>query len=70
MHVQLSDASLVDDLLAFLRSVQCVAVADAAGTISVSIPALVREDATRRELDLYLQVWRVTHPDVEVRLLP
>jgi hypothetical protein len=70
MHVQLSDASLVDDLLAFLRNVQCVAVADAAGTISVSIPDLVREDATRLELDLYLRVWRVTHPDVAVRLLP
>jgi hypothetical protein len=42
----------------------------AAGTISVSIPALVRKDAIRRELDLYLRVWRVTHPDVEVRLLP
>jgi hypothetical protein len=69
MHVQLSEPTLADDLLRFLRKLQCVAVADAAGTISVSIPDLVPEDA-RLELGLYLGVWRVMHPDVEVRLLP
>jgi hypothetical protein len=69
MHVQLSEPSLVDDLIAFLRNLQCVVVADAGGTISVSIPDLVPEDA-RLELGLYLGVWRVMHPDVEFRLLP
>ena len=69
MHVELSEPALVDDLLAFLRNLQCVAVADAAGTISVSIPDLVPEDA-RLELGIYLGVWRVMHSDVEVRLLP
>lgn len=70
MHVQLSEPSLVDDLLAFLRNVRCVAVADAGGNISVSIPDVVPEDVKRLELDLYLRVWRVMHPDVAVRLLP
>ena len=69
LHVELSEPSLADDLLAFLRNLQCVAVADAAGTISVSIPDLVPEDA-RLELGIYLGVWRVMHSDVEVRLLP
>ncbi|CAN5315054.1 hypothetical protein BH18ACT14_BH18ACT14_13450 [soil metagenome] len=70
MHVHLSDPSLVDDLLAFLRDRQCVAVADPAGRIFVSIPESAREDAARLEVGLYLQVWRASHPDVDVRLLP
>ena len=69
MQVQLSEPSLVDDLLPFLRKLQCVVVADAAGTISVTIPDLVPEDA-RVELGIYLGVWRVMHPDVQIRLLP
>jgi hypothetical protein len=69
MQVQLSEPSLVDDLLPFLRKLQCVVVADAAGTISVSIPDLVPEDA-RVELGIYLGVWRVMHPDVQIHLLP
>jgi hypothetical protein len=70
MHVHLSDPSLVDDLLAFLRTRQCVALTDPAGRIAVSIPAATRKDAARLELDLYLQVWRVTHPGVDVHLAP
>lgn len=58
MQVQFSEPSLVDDLLPFLRKLQCVVAADDAG-----------EDA-RLELGLYLGVWRVMHPDVEIRLLP
>ena len=70
MHIHLSDPSLVDDLLAFLRTRQCVAVVDPAGKIAVSIPDSTREDAARLELGLYLQVWLGTHPDVDVVLLP
>jgi hypothetical protein len=70
MHVHLSDPSLVDDLLAFLRTRQCVAVVDPAGRIAVSIPDSTREDAARLELGLYLQVWLGAHPDVDVVLLP
>jgi hypothetical protein len=69
MHVHLSDPSLVDDLLAFLRTRQCVAVVDPAGRIAVSIPDSTREDAARLELGLYLQVWRADHPGVDVVLL-
>ena len=70
MHIHLSDPSLVDDLLAFLRTRQCVALTDPAGRITVSIPESPRKDAARLELDLYLQVWRVTHPGVDVLLAP
>jgi predicted SAM-dependent methyltransferase len=69
MHVHLSDPSLVDDLLAFLRTRQCVAVVDPSGRIDVSIPDSTREDAARLELGLYLQVWLGSHPDVDVVLL-
>jgi hypothetical protein len=69
MYVHLSDPSLVDDLLAFLRTRQCVVVTDPAGRIAVSIPESTREDAARLELDLYLQVWRAIHPGVEVLLV-
>jgi hypothetical protein len=68
MHVHLSDPSLVDDLLAFLRTRQCVAVVDPAGRIDVSIPDSTRDDAARLELGLYLQVWLGSHPDVDVVL--
>ena len=66
MRIRLSDPSLVDDLLAFLREKKCVAEQTSADTLDISLPEAGRADAARLELDLYLRVWEATHPGVHV----
>jgi hypothetical protein len=66
MRIKVSDPSLVDDLLAFLQDKQCVAEQTSADTLAVSLPEARRADAAALELDLYLSVWKTTHPGVHV----
>ena len=69
LRVKLSDPSLVDDLVDFLRRSGCVAQPAEETIVSVSIPKSLREDAAELELDLYLRVWEATHPEAEARRL-
>jgi hypothetical protein len=69
LRVKLSDPSLVDDLVDFLRLLGCVAQPAEEAIVSVSIPKSLREDAAELELDLYLRVWEATRPEAEARRL-
>jgi hypothetical protein len=62
MRIRLSDPSLVDDLLMFLRERQCVVEPASEDTLDVELPAAMRSDAAALELQLYLRVWEATHP--------
>jgi hypothetical protein len=62
MRIRLSDPSLVDDLLTFLQSKQCVAEHTGANTLYVEPPSLPIARAGLLELDLYLRVWETLHP--------
>jgi hypothetical protein len=63
LKIRLSEPSLADDLLGFLRSKQCVAEHLSETTFSVEPPALPVAKAGLLELDLYLHVWDVLHPE-------
>ncbi|HEY8406856.1 MAG TPA: hypothetical protein VIK66_02660 [Gaiellaceae bacterium] len=58
MRLQLRDAAYTDRLAAFLRSVGQEPAVSAPDTLEVEVdPA---------ELDVYLRVWQVLHPDADV----
>jgi DNA-nicking Smr family endonuclease len=57
-----------EELLEFLRRVECKARADGEGAVIVEVPDAADEQA-RLEVDLYLKAWLASHPDVEAHLL-
>ena len=61
LRLLLHDPDYTDRLAAFLRSVGQRPVLDGPGKLEVEAPG--------EELDAYLRVWRVMHPDVKVELL-
>jgi hypothetical protein len=63
LRIRLSDPSLADDLLEFLRSKECVAEHTGAETFYVEPPSLPVARAGLLELDLYLRVWDSLHPE-------
>ncbi len=65
MQLFLRDPSYTDRLAAFLTSVGRRAVVAAPDRVELDESA----DATQRlELEMYLGVWRVLHPDADVEL--
>ena len=62
MRLLLHDPSYTDRLTAFLRSVGQQPRVSESGEIEV--------DAPDEELDAYLRVWQVMHPDVAVQVSP
>jgi hypothetical protein len=60
LRLFLRDPDFTDRLVAFLRSVGQRPVVDG--------PGLIEVDAPNDELAAYLRVWRVMHPEVEVKL--
>jgi len=62
LRLLLHEPGFTDQLAAFLRSVGQRAL--------VSGPGRIEVDAPGDELDAYLRVWRVIHPDAEVVLAP
>ena len=60
MRLLLRDPDYTDQLVAFLRSVGQEPVVNGPGQIEV--------DAPSEELDAYLRVWRVMHPEVNIEL--
>jgi hypothetical protein len=69
VKVEISDPTLVEDLVHFLRRARCSAERSGPETLTVSLADSPSEDLARRELDAYLATWRVLHPDVRVRRL-
>ena len=65
MQLFLRDPSYTDRLAAFLTSVGRRAVVGAPNRVDIDELA---EDSQHLELELYLRVWRVLHPDAEVEL--
>ncbi|HYZ20463.1 MAG TPA: hypothetical protein VE615_13025 [Gaiellaceae bacterium] len=66
IHVQ-PDA--VEDLLAYLRRVNCKAEVGPDGIVVVEVPGAYGEEQARMELDLYLKAWQASRPDLEAHLL-
>ncbi len=62
MRLLLRDATDTERLAAFLRSVGQQPVVVASDTLDV--------DVDPAELDVYLRVWQVLHPDAEVTVQP
>jgi hypothetical protein len=60
LRLLLRDPDYTDRLVAFLRSVGQGPVVNRPGEIQV--------DAPSEELDAYLRVWRVMHPEAKVEL--
>jgi hypothetical protein len=58
-----------EELLEFLRRVNCEAHADGEGAVVVEVPEALGEAQARLEIDLYLKAWQASRPDVEAHLL-
>jgi hypothetical protein len=75
MVVRLSDASLAEKFLGYLRRADCVAnlgdvEAHAEGiAVQVEVPAAYDENQARMEVDLYLRVWEAVHPGSGAEIL-
>jgi hypothetical protein len=75
MVVRLSDASLAEKFLGYLRRADCVAnlgdvEAHAEGiAVQVEVPAAYDDNQARMEVDLYLRVWEAVHPGSGAEIL-
>ena len=69
MKILLSDADYLDDLIAYLFTVGCIVEQIGPNLVEVSKLSSVRHDQARMEIDLFLQAWKASHPEVAVRLL-
>lgn len=65
MQLHLRDPSYTDRLAEFLASVGRPATVLAPGRVDIEEHD---EDPHRLEVELYLRVWRVLHPDADVEL--
>jgi hypothetical protein len=75
VHVRLSDPSLADAFVAFLRRSDCVVepgeVAPHEGGIAVAVrvPQAYNQEQARLEVALYLRVWEALHPGSGAQVL-
>ncbi len=69
MKILLTDAALLNELIAYLVNEGCVVEQVGPNLVEVSRLASVRHDQAKLDLDLFLQAWRASHPEAEVRLL-
>jgi hypothetical protein len=65
MQLFLRDPAYTDRLAAFLTSVGRRAVVAAPDRVHLDETA---DDSLRLEVEMYLRVWRVIHPDADVEL--
>ena len=68
MRIQVHPAAQ-EELLEFLRRVNCEARADGDEAVIVEVPDALGHDQARLEVDLYLKAWQASRPDVEAHLL-
>ncbi len=69
MKILLSDAAYLGDLTAYLFSVDCIVEQIGPNLVEVSRLSSIRHDQARMEIDLILEAWKSSHPEVAVRLL-
>jgi hypothetical protein len=69
VKILLSDAAFLDDLIAYLYSVGCIVDQVGPNLVEVSRLSSIRHDQARREIDVFLEAWKSTHPEVTVRLV-
>ena len=75
MFIRLSDPSLAEEFVGYLRRVDCVAdlgavQAHAEGiAVEVEVPKAYDDAQARMEVALYLRVWEAVHPGSGAELL-
>lgn len=75
MHVRLSDPSLAEEFLGFLRRAECIAdlgavQAHAEGiAVEVEVPQAYDDEQARMEVALYLRVWEAVQPGSGAEIL-
>lgn len=69
MKIRVHDAADLNGLIAFLEERDYVAEQVGPNTIEVSRLSSVRHNHVRMELDLFLQAWRLTHPDARAEFV-
>jgi hypothetical protein len=70
LRVSVTDVAHASDLVAFLGGTAYEAVQIAPDALAVRPPAALAEEIARMELEIYLRVWRRTHPGVGVEVAP
>jgi hypothetical protein len=68
MLIQLSNATLADDLCAHFRRSGFSAESVGGSLVEVSRPDAPDSEQARREVELHLRVWQATHPEASVEL--
>jgi len=68
MEIEVSDPSLVGDLLAFLDHAECQAEQASEKTVVATLPRALGPEA-ERELSLYLLVWQAMNPGALARIV-
>jgi hypothetical protein len=70
MRVYVSDRTLVEDLRAYLQRCNCVVYPRGAMEMDAVLPQRdVPPVYLRMELDAYLRVWRLMHPEADAVIL-
>ncbi len=69
MQIHVEEQNHLDDLLAFLRRIGCIALRVDGSTLEVHVPETTNERAERLELGAYLSSWQARHPEAETKLL-
>jgi hypothetical protein len=67
MQLRLSDPSYADRLATFLRSLGQTVLVAGPGELEIALDA---SPTTRKELEIYLRVWKVLYPDADVQADP
>jgi hypothetical protein len=67
LRIQVSDATLTDGLVDFLRRRECRVERVDRDVIQLEAHATLGPEQARLELDLLLRVWQSLHPGVELR---
>jgi hypothetical protein len=66
MRLSINNRAHLRSLTEHLQRAECDVLELDDSTLEVALPQAGSPDVARLELDLYLQVWRVTHPEVTV----
>jgi hypothetical protein len=69
MKIRLDDPSSLEDLRDFLRRAGCLADPVGPDTLEVTVPRAPSPEQERRELEIYLAVWRARFPDAGADLV-
>jgi hypothetical protein len=67
MRIRISDPELLSDLVASLTRARCPVERIGEDGVEIGSPShLLTPEQARREISLYLVLWRVKHPSVRV----